>query len=73
MLRHIPQPLYARGLERHVGIKPPRHGLMDDGLLLLLKQLDELLFGADIAFDALVCVPEELDDGGLLIKWGNRQ
>ena len=38
---------------------------MDDGLLLLLQQLDQLLLGADVAADLAVGVVEEANDGGL--------
>ena len=38
-----------------------RDGLVDDGLLLLLQQLDQLFLGADVAPDAPVGVVEETD------------
>ncbi len=41
---------------------------MDDGLLLLLQQLDQLLLGADVAPDPPVDVVEEADDGGLFVE-----
>src|SRR5680860_1370778 len=65
MLRHVPQPLHAGGLEAHIGIEAAGDGTVDDGLLLLLQQLDQLLLGADVAADAAVGVVEEADDGGL--------
>src|SRR5665648_450637 len=65
MLRHIPQPLHARGLEADVGVEAAGDDAVDDGLLLLLQQLDQLLFGADVAPDPPVLVVEELHDGGL--------
>ena len=65
MLRHLPQPLHARRLEPDVGVEAAGDGAVDDGLLLLLQQLDQLLLGADVAPDATVHVVEEADDGGL--------
>jgi len=66
MLRHIPQPLDARGLEADVGVKAAGDGAMYNCLLLLLQQLDQLLLGADVATDPPVRVVEEADNGGLL-------
>ena len=66
MLRHVPQPLHAGGLEADVGVEAAGDGAVDDGLLLLLQQLDQLLLGADVAPDAPVRVVEEAGDGGLL-------
>ena len=37
MLRHIPQPLDAGGLEADVGVEAAGDGLVDDGLLLLFQ------------------------------------
>src|SRR5262245_6774768 len=71
MLRHIPQPLYAGGLEADVGVEASSDGTVDDGLLLLLQQLDQLLLGADVAPDSAVHVVEEADNGGLLRYRGN--
>ena len=68
MLRHVAQPLHARRLEADVGIKAPGDGAVDDGLLLLLQQVDQLLLGADVAANASVCIIEEADDGGLFGK-----
>ena len=65
MPRHIPQPLYAGGLEADVRVEAAGDGSVDDGLLLLLQQLDQLLLGADVAPNAPVGVVEELDDGEL--------
>src|SRR5436309_477209 len=70
MLRHLPQPLYAGGLEADVGVEAAGDGTVDDGLLLLLQQLDQLLLGADVAPDSPVRVVEEADDGGLLRERG---
>ena len=71
MLRHIPKPLHARGLEADVGVEAAGDGAVDDGLLLLLQQLDQLLLGADVAPDPPVRVVEEADDGGLFGKGGS--
>src|SRR5690606_33958971 len=65
MLRHIPQPLHAGGLEADVGVEAAGDGAVDDGLLLLLQQLDQLLLGADVPPNPPVRVIEEADDGGL--------
>ena len=65
MLRHIPQPLHAGGLEADVGVEAAGDGAMDDGLLLLLQQLDQLLLGADVLPNPPVRVVEEADDSGL--------
>ena len=57
------------------GVEAAGDGAVDDGLLLLLQQLDQLLLGADVASDAPVRVVEEADDGGLFgegWKWGTR-
>ena len=66
MLRHVPQPLDAGGLETNVGVEAAGDGPVDDGLLLLLQQRNELPLGADVAPDAPVHVVQVADDGGLL-------
>ena len=66
MLRYVPQPLDAGGLEADAGVKAPRDGLADDGLLLLLQQRDEFPLGAHVPPDAPVHVVQVADDGGLL-------
>ena len=74
MLRHLPQPRRPRRLEPHVWIEAARHRLVDDGLLLLVEQRNQLLFGADVAADAAVYVVEVANDGGLFgegWKWNN--
>ncbi|MCP9900816.1 hypothetical protein KBZ12_10285 [Cyanobium sp. Cruz CV13-4-11] len=43
---------------------------MNDGLLLLLQQIDQLLLGAYVAADFAVGVVEEPDDGGLFGERG---
>ena len=71
MLWRPPEPLHAGGLVNRVrlagaDVHLARHGLVDNGLLLLLQQRDQFLFGADIAPDAPVDMVQEADDGGLL-------
>ena len=66
MLRHVPQPLHAGRFKTDVGIEAPGNGAVDDGLLLLLQQLDQLLLGADVAPNPPVHVAEKADDGSLL-------
>ena len=56
MLRHIPKPLNPRGLELHVRVKPARHRLVDDGLLLLVEHLDQAPLGPD---EAVYCMTKE--------------
>ena len=77
MLRHIAQPLHAGGLEATLagasGSRAAGDGAVDDGLLLLLQQLDQLLLGADVAPDPPVHVVEEADDGGLFGEGWDRQ
>ena len=69
VLRHIPQPLHAGGLEPDAGVQAPRDGLVDQCLPLLIQQGDEPLLGRDITLYLLVGVVEEPDDGGLFIRW----
>ena len=52
-------------LERHVGVQAASDCAMDYGLALLVQQLDEALFGADGALDALVGAVEVAHDGSL--------
>ena len=73
MLRHIPQPLHTGGLEANVGVEAAGDGAVDDGLLLLLQQLDQLLLGVDVAPNPTVGVVEEADDGGLFEEWWDRE
>src|SRR5581483_8626741 len=70
MFRHIAQPLHAGGFEADVGVEAAGDGAVDDGLLLLLQQLDQLLLGADVPPNPPVRVVEEADDGGLFGKRG---
>ena len=70
MLWHVAQPLHAGGLQLHVGVQAPGHGLVDDGLPLLFQEGDELFLGADVGLDFLVGVVEVADDGGLFVEWG---
>ena len=69
---NLPQPLHAGVLVGWVGLAGPdidlaRHCLVDDGLLLLLQQLDQPFLGPDVAPDAPVGVIEEADDGELVL------
>jgi len=66
MLRDIPEPGDAGWFQRDGGVEATGDGAVDDGLLLLLQQLDQLLLGADVAPDPPVRVVEEADDRGLL-------
>src|SRR6266702_6809858 len=66
MLRHVPKPLYARGLEPDVGVEAAGDCTLDDRLLLLLQQFDQFLLGPDVASDPSVYVVEEPDDPTLL-------
>ena len=65
MLRHVAQPLHAGVLEANVGVETAGYGAVNNGLLLFLQQIYQLLFGADVASDPSVHVVEETDDGGL--------
>jgi len=65
MLRHVPHPLYAGGLEADIRVEAASDGAVDDGLLLLLQQLDQLLLGVDVAPDPPVRVVEEANNSGL--------
>ena len=69
MLRHVPQPLHAGGLEADVGVEAAGDSSVDDGLLLLLQQLDQLLLDADIPPNPPVRVVEKPHDGGLFGRW----
>ena len=73
MLRHIPQPLHARGLEADVGIDAAGHGSMDDGLLLLVQQRYQFLFGSDVAPDSPVRMGDKTNNGRLFWKRRERQ
>lgn len=52
MLWHHPQPLHPRILHRHRVIQPLGHRLGDEGLPLLLEQLDEAGFLGNQGVDA---------------------
>ncbi|OPY55599.1 MAG: hypothetical protein A4E51_00731 [Methanosaeta sp. PtaU1.Bin055] len=65
MLRHIAQPFHAGGLEADIGIEAARYSVVDNDLLLLLQQLDKLLFKANVASDAPVDMVEEANDRNL--------
>jgi hypothetical protein len=53
------------GSKAGVGIEAAGDGAVDDGLLLLLQQLDQLLFGADVEPNPSIHVVKEADDDGL--------
>ena len=72
MFRHVAEPFDAGGLEADVGVEAAGNGAVDDGLLLLLQQLDQFLLGADVAPDAPVGVVEKPDDGGLFVRRWNQ-
>ena len=68
---HVPQPRKSRVPVGRIAsarsdIDLAHDGLVDDGLLLLLQQLDQPFLGADVALDTPVGVVEEAGDGGLL-------
>ena len=69
MLRHVAEPLDARGLEADVGIEAAGHGLVDDRLLLLLQQRNQLPLRAHIPPNAPVHMIQIADDGALLDDW----
>jgi len=69
MIRHIAQPLHTGRLKADIGIDASGDGAVDDGLLLLLQQLDQLLLGADVAPDLSFIVVEKADDGCLFGEW----
>jgi hypothetical protein len=62
MLRYIAKPTDARGLETDVGIETASHGLMDDGLLLLVQQLDQASLGTNETSDLSIFSFEVEDD-----------
>src|SRR5665648_950993 len=72
MFRHIAKPFDAGRLEFDIGIEAACHCLMNDGLLLLVQQLDEPPLGVDEMVDAAVLCSEILDDGGLFRDWRNK-
>jgi len=53
VLRHIAEPFDTGGFEADVGVEAAVAGSVDDGLLLLLERLDQLLRVKDEAPDAL--------------------
>ena len=70
MLRHIPKPLNPGRFERHIWVQPPRHGPVNDGLLLLVQQFNEPPLGFEEAVDAEVQVADEADNGFLFFGGG---
>jgi hypothetical protein len=71
MLWHVAQPFHARGLDSNVRIEAAGYGLVDDGLLPFLQELDQLLLDEDAALNTPVHMSEETNDGGLLVRWGS--
>ena len=68
MCWHLPEPLYSGVLVGRVGLSGSdidlaRDGLVDEGLPVLLQQLDLPLRGLDAAPDAPVGAVEKSDDG----------
>jgi hypothetical protein len=45
---NVVPPLYARWLKQDAGIDTAGDGVVDDGILLLLQQLDKLSLGSNI-------------------------
>ena len=68
MPRHLPQPLHPRILHRHRRIKPLGDGVRDDGLALLLQQLNQLFLLGHQRVDLGGLAVEEGGDGALFIK-----
>ena len=73
MIRHLTKPLHSGILVDWIGLSGSdidlaRHGLVDDGLLLLLQQLDQPFLGPDVAPDAPVGEVEVAHDGDLFGK-----
>ena len=62
MMRESCQPLHARILHRHLGIKPLGDGMADEGGTFLLKQLDQPLLLGDQGVDLRRLSVEEGDD-----------
>ena len=62
---HLPQPLNPGGLEANIRVEAPGYCTLDDGLTLFRQQVDEPLFGVDVALDALGGIVEVTDDSGL--------
>ena len=52
-----------------MGVEATDDRTVDDGLLLFLQQLDQLLLRADVPPYPAVRAVEEADDSGLFGKW----
>ncbi len=73
MLRHLAQPLDASVLHPHIGVQALGDGVADDGLALLLQQVDQLLLLGDQGVDFRGFLVEEGGDGLLLGNWGSHE
>ena len=69
MFRYIPEPSDPGGFEADVGVEAARHGLLDDGLLLLVQELNQPPLARNKALDAPVSMVEKAYDSGLLGGW----
>src|SRR5665811_530205 len=65
MRRDVAQPLDAGGLEGDGGVEAAGDGAVDDGLLLLLQQLYQLLLGPDIPLYPAIHILQIADNSGL--------
>jgi len=65
---YFSKPLNSRRFHPHLRVKPTGHRLVDDGLLLLVEQLDKPLLGADEAVDEEIDMGEVADDSCLFVK-----
>ena len=73
MRRDIAKPLNARGFKADIGVKPASHGVVDDGLPLLLQQPGKLLFGTDGTTNASINVVQIAYNSGLLSEGWERK
>jgi hypothetical protein len=65
VLRHIAEPVDARGHEADTWIDAASDGAMDNRLLLLVQQRDQLLLGSDVAPDTPVHCSDKTHDQSL--------
>jgi len=68
MFRHVPEPLHARGFEADVGIEAASDSAVDDGLLLLLQQLDHLLLSQDVPPNPPIHIIKKPHDRDLFVN-----
>ena len=66
MVWHIAQPLEAGRLQVRCRVRSTRYKSVDNGLLLLLEQLDQLLLGAYAPSDPSIRMIKELNNRLLL-------